>query len=134
MTVPDVSAEKVVGDFGFDPLSLGTPDNFAFMREAEIKHGRLAMLAAIAWPLQEILHPLFVDLLYSDAGVDTKDVLFQSNGASPSLLNGGLFQPEVFPAVFAFFVGASLLEESDLNTRRALGCTALASPRPQTKR
>lgn len=123
MSVTDVSADKVVGDFGFDPLSLGTPDNFAFMREAEIKHGRLAMLAAVAWPLQEILHPIFVDLLYSDLGMDTKDVLLESNGASPSLLNGGLLQSEVFPALFAFAIGASLLEESDLNTRKDLGCS-----------
>ena len=120
--VMTVSTEKVVGDFGFDPLTLGTLDNFAFMREAEIKHGRLAMLAAVAWPLQEILHPIFVSLLYGDVHVDVKDVLFESNGASPSLLNGGLFQSEVFPALFAFTIGASLLEESDLNVRKELGC------------
>ena len=123
MAAPDASTSKVVGDFGFDPLSLGTADNYAFMREAEIKHGRLAMLAAVAWPLQEILHPIFVSLLYGDAGVDVKDVLFESNGASPSLLNGGLFQAEIFPALFAFTVGASLLEESDLNVRKELGCS-----------
>ena len=26
-----------------------------FMREAEVKHGRLAMLAAAGWPLSELL-------------------------------------------------------------------------------
>lgn len=29
-------------------------------REAEIRHGRLAMLAAIIWPLQEILDRIFI--------------------------------------------------------------------------
>ena len=89
------AAPSKVGDFGFDPLNLGTNDNFAYMREAEIKHGRLAMMAAVAWPLQEILHPIIVDAIYGSTGVDVKDVLIDSNGASPSLLNGGLFQAEV---------------------------------------
>ena len=49
----------IIGDRNFDPLSLRKrfPDSFIAFREAEIKHGRLAMLAAVAWPLQEILHP-----------------------------------------------------------------------------
>merc|ERR1712129_57101 len=29
----------------FDPLNLATDDNFALMREAELKHGRVAMFA-----------------------------------------------------------------------------------------
>ena len=109
-----------IGDYGFDPLSLGNEENFSFMREAEIKHGRLAMLAAIAWPLQEIFHPIAVDLLSSN-GVSVKDVLIESGGASPSVLNGGLFQNEIFPALLLFTVGCSVLEESDLNNRKAMG-------------
>jgi len=115
MTVPDQSP-KVVGDLGFDPLSLGSDDNFAFMREAEIKHGRLAMMAAIAWPTQEILNPILV------RGLGMPDVLEQSGGASPSLLNGGLGQNEIFPALLLFVIGTSLLEETDLTARKSLGC------------
>merc|ERR1711871_1590994 len=115
MAAPD-AAPKVVGDFGFDPLGLGKDDNFAFMREAEIKHGRLAMLAAVAWPLQEILHPILADSL------SLPDKLIESNGASPSLLNGGLFQAELFLSLLLFTVGCSFLEEKDLNARKALGC------------
>merc|ERR1740127_240174 len=107
MTVPDLPLPKKVGDFGFDPLNLGTDENFAYMREAEIKHGRLAMLAAVAWPLQEILNPILTDVL------QVKDVLAASNGASPSLLNGGLFQLEVLPAVLLFAYGCAKLEQSD---------------------
>ncbi|KAJ1632622.1 hypothetical protein T492DRAFT_868054, partial [Pavlovales sp. CCMP2436] len=57
----------MVGDYGFDPLNLAATDlnlgsanekerSPAYVlrdyREAELRHGRLAMLAAIAWPVQ----------------------------------------------------------------------------------
>jgi len=118
--VPNAPAAKVVGDLGFDPLSIGKPENFAYMREAEIKHGRLAMLAAVAWPLQEIVNPIAVDALRSN-GINAADVLLESGGASPSLLNGGLFQAEVLPAVLAFFAGCAALEQPDLENRKAQG-------------
>jgi hypothetical protein len=35
-------------------------------REAEIRHGRLAMLAAVLWPLQEILDKLFMPTIFGD--------------------------------------------------------------------
>ena len=34
----------MVGNVGFDPLSLSTPQNIKWMREAELKHGRMCML------------------------------------------------------------------------------------------
>ena len=117
------AAPKKVGDLGFDPLGLSTDDNFAYYREAEIKHGRIAMLAAVAWPLQEILHPLIVATLREmRMGADVKDVLAASGGASPSLLNGGLFQEEVLPALVLFTLGCAALEGADLKTRGELGC------------
>ena len=80
---------KVAGDYGFDPLGLGTPETFVAFREAELKHGRLAMLAAVAWPLQEIFHPILVDSLRA-SGFGVRDALMETAGKSPSLLNGGL--------------------------------------------
>ncbi len=35
----------MVGNAGFDPLGLSTPANIKWMREAELEHGRLCMLA-----------------------------------------------------------------------------------------
>lgn len=35
----------MVGNVGFDPMGLSTPQNIKWMREAELKHGRMAMLA-----------------------------------------------------------------------------------------
>ena len=60
----------------FDPLLIAdTPEKLAWYREAEVKHARLAMLAAFGWPVSEVTN--FGGLLRGD-------------GRVPSLLNGGL--------------------------------------------
>ena len=47
-----VGDKTLAGDFGFDPLQIAdTPDALAWQREAEVKHARLAMLAAFGWPV-----------------------------------------------------------------------------------
>ena len=46
----------------FDPVEFSkdlSPGRFRFYREAETKHGRLAMLAAVGFPVAEKFHPLF---------------------------------------------------------------------------
>ena len=55
----------------------------AYMREAEIKHCRLAMLAVVGWPLAELLDKPIASTL----GLPTA---LTRSGASPSILNGGL--------------------------------------------
>ncbi|KAL1511568.1 hypothetical protein AB1Y20_006362 [Prymnesium parvum] len=71
-----VGDQTLAGDMAFDPLQLAdTPDKLAWYREAEVKHARLAMLAAFGWPASEIAN--FGHLLTQD-------------GRAPSLLNGGL--------------------------------------------
>ena len=57
----------------------------AWMREAEVKHGRLAMLAAAGWPLAELLN---------------SGSLYTSGGRAPSLFNGGLFDGPLGPFLF----------------------------------
>jgi hypothetical protein len=85
-----VGSECLPGDWGFDPLDLSSKDYILQIqyrllqflpgtkkepppplrptalilrdyREAEIRHGRLAMLAAMIWPLQEMLDRLLLD-------------------------------------------------------------------------
>merc|ERR1719231_1401149 len=71
-----VGDQTLAGDMGFDPLQIAdSPDKLAWYREAEVKHARLAMLAAFGWPISELTN--FGNLL-------TKE------GRAPSLLNGGL--------------------------------------------
>ena len=101
-----------------------TDETFMPFREAEIKHGRLAMLAAVAWPLQEIFHPLLVDAARETnalAPFFVRDVLAETAGKSPSLLNGGLEQIEVVPALSLAVFAASVLELRDVKVRREMG-------------
>jgi len=52
-------AANAPGDAGFDPLGLCTdPMKFVLVRDLELKNGRLAMLAAVCWPLSELLEPI----------------------------------------------------------------------------
>eukprot|EP00472_Partenskyella_glossopodia_P013741 CAMPEP_0197519944 /NCGR_PEP_ID=MMETSP1318-20131121/5233_1 /TAXON_ID=552666 /ORGANISM="Partenskyella glossopodia, Strain RCC365" /LENGTH=335 /DNA_ID=CAMNT_0043071209 /DNA_START=1 /DNA_END=1008 /DNA_ORIENTATION=+ len=77
----------MVGDFGFDPLGLAKDrETLTQYRLAEIKHSRLAMLAAAAWPIQELLNPLLAQRL------DLPSFVQETAGRSPSVLNGGLEQ------------------------------------------
>lgn len=112
---------RSIGDFGFDPLDLGDDEKFVPFREAEVKHGRLAMLAAVAWPLQEIFHPILVDAAKSSGFGGTKDILEATAGKSPSLLNGGLNQWEIAPTLAVAVFMASVLEKKDVDRRAAKG-------------
>ena len=57
------SLPGVAGPLGFfDPLGFckeATEGKIKFYREVEVKHARMAMLAAIGFPLAEQFHPLF---------------------------------------------------------------------------
>jgi hypothetical protein len=91
-----VGDNTLAGDANFDPLQLAdSPDKLAWYREAEIKHARLAMLAAFGWPVSEITN--FGKLLTSD-------------GRAPSLLNGGL--GEVNGIYWAGVMGLAMYWES----------------------
>merc|ERR1719238_874062 len=91
-----VGDQTLAGDMGFDPLQLAdNSEKLAWYREAEVKHARLAMLAAFGWPVSEIAN--FGNLL-------TKD------GRAPSLLNGGL--GEVNGIYWAAVVGLAIYWES----------------------
>merc|ERR1719231_2044241 len=86
----------LAGDMNFDPLMIAdNPGKLAWYREAEIKHARLAMLAAFGWPVSEITN--FGKLLTSD-------------GRAPSLLNGGL--GEINTAYWAVVVALGIFAES----------------------
>jgi hypothetical protein len=66
--------------FGF---SGADKESLFYMREAEIKHSRLAMLAVVGWPIAELLDKPLADA----SGLPA---LLTNSGESPSLLNGGL--------------------------------------------
>lgn len=62
--------------------------SLTYMREAEIKHCRLAMLAVLGWPLAELFDKPIADA----TGLPTA---LTKVGSSPSLLNGGLEKIDV---------------------------------------
>merc|ERR1719478_1888509 len=86
----------LAGDMGFDPLQIAdNSGKLAWYREAEVKHARLAMLAAFGWPVSEIAN--FGNLLTQD-------------GRAPSLLNGGL--GNINGAYWAAVVGLAIFAEA----------------------
>jgi hypothetical protein len=98
----DGEASILVGNKGFDPLGFATSlKTLKTYREAELKHGRLAMLAALGWPVSELLHPYLAKLTGSG------DLLVKAEGLPekvPSILNGGLefINPLFFLGVVIF--------------------------------
>ena len=84
----------------------------AWMREAEIKHGRLAMVAAVGWPVSEMLDSGIANLF------GLPDGLAASGGRAPSLLNGGLF--ENWPFLLLVAIGISALELKTLDNVEGL--------------
>ena len=76
---------RLPGDRGFDPLNFSSNTaSLNWYREAELKHGRLAMLATVGWVVSELTH----QSLASTVGYD--DTIFGSHDQVPSVLNGGL--------------------------------------------
>jgi hypothetical protein len=94
---PSVLTGELAGDFGFDPLGLAkNEETLLVYREAEIKHGRLAMLAAAGWPVSELLDRQLADYLGAPS------VLVEGDRV-PSVLNGGL--ENVVPEWWGFCLG-----------------------------
>ena len=132
----------MVGDKGFDPLGVAdSVEKLRIYREAELKHGRLAMLAALGWPVSEALDkPIAAALGMKSLLVSTP--ISQANGVAeggeallraPSLLNGGLEQvsPLFWAGVLAFSAGTELYatkikkRAGFRNTLAALGAESL---------
>lgn len=112
---PKLLDGSLPGDVGFDPFGFGGADKVSLlnMREAELKHGRLAMLAAVGWPLAELWDR---DI----AGFLGLEPALTSTGASPSLLNGGLdkIEPDYWVIVAAI---AGLAELANKETKDEKG-------------
>lgn len=84
LLAPTALDGSLAGDVGFDPLGFSKDkESLKWMREAEIKHSRLAMLGAAGWPLSELWHKGIADTL----GLDS--ILAEADKA-PSVLNGGM--------------------------------------------
>lgn len=101
---------SMVGDKGFDPAGFATSqEKLKNFREAELKHGRLAMLAAVGWPVAEVLNKpisaalgLPVTLVTGETCANSYECA-ETLSRAPSVLNGGLdkISPLYWGAVIA---------------------------------
>ena len=93
---PAILDRTMVGDVGFDPFNFAGNDSKKLytMREAEVKHGRIAMLASVGWFVSELLDKRIAHIFHLPAVLGHGDKV-------PSLLNGGL---ELISPVYWFTV------------------------------
>lgn len=85
-----------------------------WMREAEIKHARLAMLAVVGWPLAELTNPW----------------LSVSSGRAPSIFNGGLGEGVIPFFLVLSLMGAAVLEnkfEERVDEQRQMGVSSITA-------
>lgn len=93
---------ELAGDVGFDPLGFAkSKADLWNYREAEIKHARLAMLAAAGWPVSEIFDKKIADVFGLDPLLDSSDRV-------PSLLNGGLGKVSPFYWIGCIGIAAAI--------------------------
>jgi hypothetical protein len=104
MKAPETLDGTLAGDVGFDPLMISkSTRSLYWMREAEVKHSRLAMLAAIGWPISELWHKEIASILNMES-------ILAPNDKAPSILNGGLSNTYASGTLMASIVIAAYLE------------------------
>ena len=115
LPVVDMNAPKqldgtLAADVGFDPLGFSSSKKTLYwMRDAELKHARLAMLAAVGWPLSELWHKDIAAILNMDS-------ILASGDKAPSILNGGLSSVYATGILMFSIVVAGLLESKSMES------------------
>ena len=113
--------DGMLGDAGFDPWGLSTPQNIKWMREAELKHGRMTMLAWAGWVSVD-LGIKFPGARYADLSsykaaiiVNGKSLLDQSVGYEMLLLFlwVGTFETIGFTQIYNMMEGDEDREAGD---------------------
>ena len=109
MKAPKMLDGTMAGDVGFDPLGFAKSKKTLFwMREAELKHSRLAMLAAVGWPMSELLHKEIATTLNLPS-------ILANGDRAPSLLNGGLNSIYASGILIVSILVAGLIEGRSMN-------------------
>ena len=99
----------------------------AFLIESEIKHGRLAMLAAVGYPVAELLHPYISDTLNLPS-------LLTEAGEAPNVLNGGLealFSKFSLTLVFVVFAMLGRVYDIEMGALRPRSNFVSSDPKQQ---
>lgn len=117
---PITLTREMAGDVGFDPFNFAqTEENLLWQRQAELKHARIAMLAAVGWPLSELYDKPLAHMWHLKPLLGFGDRV-------PSILNGGLAKvpPLYWVAVLAV---AGAIELKSLNNKSEWGPVGLYS-------
>jgi Chlorophyll A-B binding protein len=112
MAKPESIPEGTVGSAEFDPLGLSATLPFKWMQEAEIKHGRISMLAFVGAVAQEA-HPLGI---YPDSPTlftQAHDWGAHNGSLLQILLFTSLFEALTTPAVIQMLKGETDREAGD---------------------
>jgi hypothetical protein len=81
---PEILDGTLPGDRGFDPFNFSSDATaLQWYRDSELRHSRIAMLAAVGWPLAELFHKNIA------SSIGLEPALTEA-GKVPSVLNGGL--------------------------------------------
>jgi len=136
VTKPDIANGELVGDFGFDPLSLSKTFDISWLRAAELKHGRVCMLAAVGLLAPELVqHPVGFEGFHFPAEFTEMNAI-KALGAVPKfglaqiVLACGLIEIATFGSnynsEYNFEDGLSLLERSKLEGNERTFLTGVA--------
>ncbi|CAJ1931287.1 unnamed protein product [Cylindrotheca closterium] len=106
VTRPSHLDGSLAGDRGFDPFNFAAGEgSLEWYRTSERKHGRIAMLAAVGWPIAELFHNTIAD----NVGFPS---LLASGDRVPSVLNDGLAHVPFAQFWIPVIAAASALEIS----------------------
>lgn len=113
---PEVLDGELAGDYRFDPLNFSqNKQDLSLYREAEIRHARLAMLAAVGWPLAEVYN----SQIATQFDLPT---LIRPNDLAPAVLNGNI--SDVSPLFFIAALTLGAMIEAHTLQRQAQGTPA----------
>lgn len=103
------------GDRGFDPLNFSSdPSALQWQRRAEVKHARLAMLAAVGWPMAELLHK-------NIASAFELPTMLAGGDRVPSILNDGMAHAS-FPAFWIATIAVAAVIEIQESVEANVSC------------
>ena len=117
---------KLAGDVGFDPLGIAdTKPKLKRMREIELKHARIAMLATIGWPISELYNAQLAQIFSPEKCIMltclTPSIPQLEGGRAPSVLTGELMSGPNAAWLGIFGFAYSALEYFVFTNRKSLG-------------
>eukprot|EP00185_Porphyridium_purpureum_P007620 POR4968..scf208_2 len=107
MDAPPALDGSLAGDVGFDPLNISGFLNIKWLRESELKHGRICMLAALGMIVQEVYRFPFYQGAPAVA-TEAHDYFAKWNGPlGQVLIFASFFEIMTTPAVIQMITGES---------------------------